>query len=33
MNDCQFGYITKENFNLISDLKQEKKGKFKDHTC
>ncbi len=36
MNDCQFGYITKKkkkNLNLISDLKQEKKGKFKDHTC
>lgn len=23
----------KKNINLISDLKQEKKGKFKDHTC
>lgn len=22
-----------KNINLISDLKQEKKGKFKDHTC
>ncbi len=40
INDCPFGYITKKNSkknkiksNLISDLKQEKKRKFKDHTC